>query len=123
VGSDRGKVMARRHPRSGAGGAGSGGTVETRPGLAGAVEKTKPTSGAHVSAGGWREVAENRRRESKKKTYFCKYVNGARGPSGVGWQSWLRPVGGEGPAGPAGPKAEWAGKGSRAESEEERFLN
>jgi hypothetical protein len=25
--------------------------------------------------------------------------------------------------GPAGPKAEWAGKGGRAESEEQRFLN
>jgi hypothetical protein len=65
----------------------------------------------------------NGRRESKKKTYFCKYANGARGPSGLGRQSWLRPVGGEGPTGPAGWKAEWAGKGSRAESEEERFLN
>jgi hypothetical protein len=41
----------------------------------------------------------------------------------VGRQSWLRPARGEGPAGPAGPKAEWAGKGSQAESEEERFLN
>jgi hypothetical protein len=28
-----------------------------------------------------------------------------------------------GPAVPAGPKAEWASKGSRAEIEEERFLN
>jgi hypothetical protein len=44
--------MARRHPRHGVGGAGSGGTVETRPGSADVVEKTKPTSGAHVSAGG-----------------------------------------------------------------------
>jgi hypothetical protein len=32
-------------------------------------------------------------------------------------------LGGEGPAGPAGPKAEWVGKVSRAESEEEGFLN
>jgi hypothetical protein len=63
------------------------------------------------------EAAENGRRESKKKTYFCKYA------IGLGRQSWLRPAGGEGPAGPAGLKAEWAGKGSRAESEEERFLN
>jgi hypothetical protein len=68
----------------------SGSTVETRSGSAGAVEKTKPISGAHVSAGR---------------------------------QSWLRPAGGEGLAGPAGAKAKWAGKGSRAESEEERFLN
>jgi hypothetical protein len=51
-------------------------------------------------------------RESKKKTYFCKYDNGACGPSGLGRQSWLQPAGGEGPAGLAGPKAEWAGKGS-----------
>jgi hypothetical protein len=47
-----GVVMARRHPRRGAGGAGSGSAVETRPGSAGAVEKMKTTSGAHVSAGG-----------------------------------------------------------------------
>jgi hypothetical protein len=47
-----GAVMARRHLRRGAGGAGSGGVVETRPGSADTVEKTKLTSGAHVSAGG-----------------------------------------------------------------------
>jgi hypothetical protein len=33
------------HSRRGAGGAGSGGAMETRPGSAGTVEKTKPTSG------------------------------------------------------------------------------
>jgi hypothetical protein len=44
--------MARRHLRRGAGGAGSGGAVETRPGSAGVVEKMKPTNGAHVSEGG-----------------------------------------------------------------------
>jgi hypothetical protein len=42
-----GAVMAQRHPRRGAGGA-----VETPPGSAGVVEKTKPISGAHVPAGG-----------------------------------------------------------------------
>jgi hypothetical protein len=114
------------------GGGGNGSTAsEARSGLRGGdtawsddtVEKTKPTSGAHVSAGGEREGAENGRRESKKKTYFCKYANGAHGPSGLGRQRWHRPAGGEGPAGPAGPKVELAGKGSRAESEEERFLN
>jgi hypothetical protein len=42
---------------------------------------------------------------------------------GLGRQSWLRPAGEEGLVGPAGPKAEWAGKGSGAESEEERLLN
>jgi hypothetical protein len=45
-------AVDHRNPRRGAGGAGSGGVVKTRPGLAGVVEKTKPTSGAHVSAGG-----------------------------------------------------------------------
>jgi hypothetical protein len=58
-----------------------------------------------------------------RKRIFYKYANDACGLSGLGRQSWLQPAGGEGPAGPAGPKAEWAGKGSRAESEEERFLN
>jgi hypothetical protein len=47
-----GAVMARRHPRRGAGGVGSGGAVETRPGSADALEKMKPTCGAHVSASG-----------------------------------------------------------------------
>jgi hypothetical protein len=55
--------------------------------------------------------------------YFCKYANDVRESSALGRQSWLWPVGGEGPVGLAGPKADWAGKGSRAESEEERFLN
>jgi hypothetical protein len=42
----------------------------------------------------------------------------------MGRRGRLRPAGGgEGPAGPTGPKAEWAGKVSRAESEEEGFLN
>jgi hypothetical protein len=59
----------------------------------------------------------------RRKRIFCKYANVARGPSGLGWQSWLLPAGGEGPAGPARPKVEWAGKGSRVDSEEERFLN
>jgi hypothetical protein len=47
-----GAVMARRHPRRRAGGTGSSGAVETRPGSADVVEKMKPTSGAHVLAGG-----------------------------------------------------------------------
>jgi hypothetical protein len=95
-------VEARRHPRRGAGGVGSGGTEESRLGSAGAVEKMKLTSGPHVSAGGQREGAEYGRRESKKEAYFCKYANGAhgrraawagklasacgrRGASGAGW--------------------------------------
>jgi hypothetical protein len=41
----------------------------------------------------------------------------------VGPACGLRLVGEERPAGLTGPKAEWAGKGGWAESEEERFLN
>jgi hypothetical protein len=62
--------------------------VKIRPGSTDAVGKKKLTSGAHVSAGGKREGADDGRRESKKKTYFYKYANGARGLSGLG-----RPVG------------------------------
>jgi hypothetical protein len=47
-----GAVIGRWHPRCGAGGTRSSGIVETRPGSADTVEKTKPRSGAHVSAGG-----------------------------------------------------------------------
>ncbi len=57
-------------------------------GRGGAVEKKKLTSGVHASAREEREGADDGRRESKKKTYFCKYANGARGLSGLG-----RPVG------------------------------
>jgi hypothetical protein len=39
----------------------------------------------------------------RRKHIFCKYANVACGPSGLGWQSWLLPAGGEGPAGPARP--------------------
>jgi hypothetical protein len=60
--------MAQRHPRRGAGGAGSGG----------AVEKKKLTRWVHASVRGEREGADDGRRESKKKTYFRKYANGAR---------------------------------------------
>jgi hypothetical protein len=77
--------MAQRHPRRGAGGAGSGG----------AVEKKKLTSGVHTSAREEREGADDGRRESKKKTYFCKYANACAGwparPSGLAvWagESW-----------------------------------
>jgi hypothetical protein len=57
-------------------------------GRGGAVEKKDLTSGVHASARGEREGADDGRRESKKKTHFCKYANGARGLSGLG-----RPVG------------------------------
>jgi hypothetical protein len=54
--------------------------------------------------------------------YFCNYANAARGPSGLGrpvsFDLWEK----RGQRGPAGPKAEWAGKGGRAESEEESFF-
>jgi hypothetical protein len=54
--------------------------------------------------------------------YFCNYANAACGPSGLGrpvsFDLWEK----RGQRGPAGPKAEWAGKGGRAESEEESFF-
>jgi hypothetical protein len=57
-------------------------------GHSGTLEKKDLTSGVHASARGEREGADDGRRESKKKTYFCKYANGACGLSGLG-----RPVG------------------------------
>jgi hypothetical protein len=106
-----GAIIAQRHPRRGVGSAG---------------ENKKLTSGVHASARGERVGAEDGRREIKKKTYFCKYAHDAPRLSGLGpgEREWASACGrGEGPAEPAGPKAEWAGKGSRAESEEEGFLN
>jgi hypothetical protein len=55
--------------------------------------------------------------------YFCNYANSARGPSGSGRLVGFGLRDKRGQRGPAGPKDEWAGKGGRAESEEERFLN
>ncbi len=85
------------------------GTV-ARPGSAGTVGKTDPTGGVHTSARGEREGADDGRRESKEKAYFCNYANGVHGPSGLG-----QPVGfglreKRGQRGPAGPKAEWAAR-------------
>jgi hypothetical protein len=48
----RGAVKARWHPRRGVAARGSGGTEESRPGLASAVGKIELTSGPHVSVGG-----------------------------------------------------------------------
>jgi hypothetical protein len=76
--------MAQRHPRRGAGGAGSGGAAETRPGSAGAVGKMNPTCGVHASARGEREGADDGRREAKKKMACAKYANDASGLSGLG---------------------------------------
>jgi hypothetical protein len=117
-----GNGSAASEARSGRRG-GSCGAKDFRPSSAGAVEKKDLTSGVHASARGEREGADDRRRESKKKAYFCKYANacagGPAGPSGLAvWagESW------------AGRQAGWA-EGrvgrmvGRAESEEERFLN
>jgi hypothetical protein len=97
--------------------------VETRLGSVGAVEKTNLTSGVHASAKGEREGADDGRRESKKKTYFCKYANSARGLSDLG-----RPVGFDlrerrGASGAGWAKGRVGRKVGRAKSEEERFLN
>jgi hypothetical protein len=48
------------------------------------VEKKKLTSGVHASPKGERVGAADGRREIKKKTYFCKYANDARGLSSLG---------------------------------------
>jgi hypothetical protein len=51
-------------------------------GSAGARWRKELTSGAHASARGEREGAENGRHESKKKMSSAKYTKGTRGPSG-----------------------------------------
>jgi hypothetical protein len=56
--------------------------VVAQPGSVGAGWKKELTSGAHVSARGEREGAENGRHESKKKTSSAKYAKGTCGPSG-----------------------------------------
>jgi hypothetical protein len=81
-----GAVMAQRHPRRGAGGAGERRREGFPTGVT--VEKKKLTSGVHASARGERVGDEDGRCEIKKKTYFCKYANDARGLSSLG-----RPVG------------------------------
>jgi hypothetical protein len=75
-----GAVMARRHPRCGAGGTGSGGAMEISGDTAGvgiAGGKTKLTAGAHLTErreGG----GQLGRREPKGKTYFRKYATDTR---------------------------------------------
>jgi hypothetical protein len=87
----------------------------TQPGSGGVGEKTKLTAGAHLierrEGGG-----QLGRHEPKWKTYFRKYATDARA-------SWASKNGFGPRAGPAGPKADWACMVSRAESEEEEFLN
>jgi hypothetical protein len=86
------------------------------------VEKKKLTSGVHASARGERVGADDGRHESNKKTYFCKYANGARGLSGlgrpVGFGLWER----RGANGAGWAEGRVGRKVGRAESEEERFL-
>jgi hypothetical protein len=94
--------------------------VVTWPGLAGTVWKAELIAAARLIER--RERSDQLgRHEPKGKTYFYKDATDARTRWGgeEGFGLW----GVEGPAGSAGPKAEWAGKVSRAESEEERFLN
>jgi hypothetical protein len=75
-------------------------------GSAGAGWRKELTSGAHASARGEREGAENGRCESKKKTSFAKYAKGTHGPSGLG-----RPAG----QGRRSGRAIWAGKEKKRE--------
>jgi hypothetical protein len=95
--------MAQRHPRHGAGDAGSDGAVETRPGSAGAVEKKNLTSGVYASVRGEREGADDGRRESKKKTACAKYAK-----AGAGWPAGPRRVGLVGRPRPGKWQAGWA---------------
>jgi hypothetical protein len=121
-GSDGGAVMARAASQS-AEQAAWWNSVATRLGSAGAGWKTELIDGARLIER--RERSDQLGRcEPKGKTYFRKDATDAQ----AGWadeDSFSLPGGGggEGPAGPAGAKAEWAGKVSRAESEEEGFLN
>jgi hypothetical protein len=73
--------MAQRYPKARSGRRGKRWRGRGRDG---AVEKKDLISEVHTSARGEREGADDGRRESKKKTYFCKYANGARGLSGLG---------------------------------------
>jgi hypothetical protein len=81
------------------------------------VEKKKLTSRVHASARGEREGADDGRRESKKKTYFCKYASACAGwpagPSGLavwageswaGWQAEAGEVAGRLGRRPSGPQ-------------------
>jgi hypothetical protein len=90
-------------------------SAATRPGSGGAGEKTKLIAGAHLIE---RREGDGQlgTHEPKGKTYFRKYATNARA-------SWAGKNGFGPREGPAGPKADWAGKVSRAESEEEEFLN
>jgi hypothetical protein len=97
----RGAVKARRHPRPGAGGAGSGGAEESWPGSAVAVEKTKLTSGPLVSVvdreKALRMEGVNQRRKRISANTPTPRVDraswagqlasasGRRGASGAGW--------------------------------------
>jgi hypothetical protein len=57
--------------------------VTARPGSASAWWERELTGGAHASARGEREDAEDGRRESKKKMYFAVYAKAVCGPSGL----------------------------------------
>jgi hypothetical protein len=115
--------MARRHPRCGAGDAGNGGAVEIGGDTAGVGrhegEDEADSQGPLDKETRGRQPA--RKAQTKRENVLPQIRHRRTGK--LGRQGWLRPARGEGPAGPAGPKAEWAGKVSRAESEEEEFLN
>jgi hypothetical protein len=56
-------------------------SAAAQPGTANTGWKRELTGRALASVRGERQVAEDGRRESKKKTYSVKYAKGARGPS------------------------------------------
>jgi hypothetical protein len=74
-----GRVKARRQPLKARSWVARGGrtwrdSVAAQPGLAGAGWERELIGGAHASARGEREGAEDERRESKKKAYSVKYT-------------------------------------------------
>jgi hypothetical protein len=57
-------------------------SVAVQPGSAGVGWERELMGGAHASARGEREGAEDGSCESKKKMYSTKYAKGEHGPSG-----------------------------------------
>jgi hypothetical protein len=63
------------------------------------------------------------RRESKEKAHFCKYANGARGLSGLGWPVGFGLRERRGQREPAGLKAEWAARSAGPKARKKEFSN
>jgi hypothetical protein len=82
------------------------------------VEKTGLISGPLVSV-----VCREKAPRTEGVNQRRKHTSAITPTMHVGRAAWAGLREKRGQRGPAGPKAEWAGKGGRVESEEERFLN